>query len=189
MLEITVPKKEWYDEQKNEFTNVKAQKIRLEHSLLSISKWESKWKRPFLDESYRMSYEEILDYIRCMTLTQNVDSYVYRAMTRENLRDIMNYMKDPMTATTFTMDKLKPNGGKPKRGPKSRIVTSEVLYARMVQYGVPLEAERWHLNRLLTLLRVLGEESKDKKPMSKREIMKQNAALNAARRKRLNTKG
>lgn len=188
MLEITIPAKEWYNERTNEFVNVKSQKLRLEHSLLSISKWESKWKKPFLDQEKKLSHEEIIDYFKFMTLTQNVDPNVYYAMSRDNFNTIMDYMKDKMTATWFG-DEKNDKKGPPKRRPKKQIITSELIYCWMSLYGIPFECEKWHINRLLTLLRVCGEETREKKPMSKQDIMRQNAALNAARRKKLHTKG
>lgn len=185
MLKITVPAVELWNEQLLEFMSTKKQDLTLEHSLVSISKWESKWKKPFLsdrkeDEKTR---EETIDYVRCMTLTQNVDPNVYTCLTNKNIEEINNYIRDPMSATWFN--------DKKQVGP-SRIVTSELIYSWMIKFGIPMECQKWHLNRLLTLIRVCKEEAEVEsgaRKMSKSEILRSNAALNAARKKRLNTKG
>ena len=103
MLQITIPPMEKWDESKNEFIQTKAQTLQLEHSLVSLSKWESKWKKIFLSEKEK-TYEETLDYVKCMTLTQNVDPEVYHNLTQENIDAINKYIDDKMTATYFTED-------------------------------------------------------------------------------------
>ena len=180
MLRITVPATEEWDEDKEQFIQTKEQTLQLEHSLVSLSKWESKWKKSFLFTKNKTD-EEVLDYIRCMTLTQNVSPDVYRCLTRENIKAIDDYIKDPMTATTFVDDK---SGSRNKE-----VITSEIIYYWMSTVGVPFECQKWHLNRLLTLIRVHSIKNAPAKKMSKKEIMSQNAALNAARRKQLNSKG
>ena len=144
MLKITVPGLELYDEEKNEFINYKDQTLQLEHSLVSISKWEAKWHKPFLSDEDK-TLEEIIDYIKCMTITQNVKSDVYDRLTSDNIQTINDYIQDSMTATTFSDDK--------KTG-KKEIVTSEIIYYWMVTYNIPMECQKWHLNRLLTLVKV-----------------------------------
>lgn len=188
MLKIIIPSREWFDESKEEFVYTKEKVLQLEHSLISISKWESKWGKPFLDprpDTPQKNRQETLDYIRCMTLNQNVNDDVYEELTNENIREINEYINAKMTATWFS------NGDPLKRsGPgHMRVITSEVIYAWMVQYGIPAEYQKWHLNRLLTLIRVLNDMNSEQKPMSKGDLMRRNAALNAARRKKLNTKG
>ena len=154
----------------------------MEHSLVSLSKWESRWHKPFLSSKNKTkTQEEILDYIRCMTLTQNVDPNVYYNLSRENCEKIQAYIDDPMTATTFN------EINKPKTN--SEIITSELIYYWMIAYNVPVEFEKWHLNRLLTLIKVCSIKNAPPKKMSKREIMNRNAALNASRRKAHNSKG
>lgn len=180
MLKIVVPAGEMYDEKKEEFISIKEQALQLEHSLVSLSKWESKWHKPFLDKKEK-TFEETIDYIRCMTLTQNVDPKVYNFLTRENVEEINKYIEDPMTATTFSDN----SGGKNNR----EIVTSELVYYWMIALNIPFECQKWHLNRLITLVRVCNVKNQPPKKMSKREIMNRNAALNAARRKQLNSKG
>lgn len=180
MLKITIPENELYDEKNNEFVYVKAQEIQLEHSLLSISKWESKWHKSFLSTKNKTT-EEVIDYVRCMTITQNVDKRIYYSLSAENITKINNYIDDPMTATTINGS----IGNKPSR----EIITSELIYYWMIAYNVPVEFEKWHINRLLTLIRVCSIKNAPQKKMSKSEIMNRNAALNEARRKALNSKG
>lgn len=181
MLKITIPKTEAFDEKTNEFIYTKEQTIALEHSLVSISKWESKWHKPYLSKTPK-TYEEALDYIRCMTLTQNVDPNVYYCIPKEEFARINEYIKDPMTATWFSEDE----GG---RGRQGRIITSELLYYWMTAYQIPFECQKWHLNRLLTLIRVCDEENKPRKKMNKNQILARNAKLNKARRAALHTRG
>lgn len=179
MLRIVVPGREFFDESKEEFITTKTQALQLEHSLVSISKWESKWRKPFLSKENK-TREEILDYVRCMTLTQNVDPNVYWCLSNANLEAIHDYIDAPMTATTF--------GNSNEKGRK-KIVTAEVFYYWMTALNIPPEYAKWHLNRLITLIRVCNEENKPPKKMSKRELMQRNSALNAARRKKYHTRG
>ena len=179
MLTITIPAMELFNDLTQEFIETKAQTIQLEHSLVSISKWESKWNKPFLAKNDK-TITETLDYIRCMTITQNVNPDVYKRLSRSNIEDINKYIDEPMTATTFSDN----NAGKSRE-----IVTSELIYYWMIALNIPMECQRWHLNRLLTLIRVCNVKNTPPKKMSRREIMNRNAALNAARRKQLNSKG
>lgn len=181
MLRIRVPYTELWDEKREEFLYVKEQTLTLEHSLVSISKWESKWRKPFISNT-KKTMEETRDYVRCMTLTQNVDPLAYRCLTERDFAEIDSYIESPMTATWFSES---------KKGPKhnSQQVTSELIYYWMVAYQIPFECQKWHLNRLLTLIQVCNEENKPTKKKSQREIMKSNAELNAARRKKWNSRG
>lgn len=180
MLEITVPNTEIFDDGKQEFVQVKEQTLLLEHSLVSLSKWESKWCKSFLFTKER-TFEETLDYIKCMTLTKNVSDYVYRALTKENIEAINSYISAPMTATHFSEDKS-------GRGNREK-VTSELIYYWMIALNIPFECQKWHLNRLLTLIRVCNIKNQPPKKMSKSAIMHRNAALNAARRQKLGSNG
>lgn len=180
MLRITLPASELWDERKQEFVYVKEKTLQLEHSLVSLSKWESKWCKPFLSRK-DMTLEETLDYIKCMTITQNVDPETYNRLTAKHIREIGDYINAPMTATTFTSDK----GNRPSR----EVVTAEIIYYWMIALNIPLECQKWHLNRLLTLVKVCNHKNAPPKKMSKRDTTNTYAALNAARRKRLNTKG
>lgn len=174
MLKITVPATEQYDESKNEFIYSEATTLRLEHSLVSISKWESKHHKPFLSQD-RKTLDETIDYIQCMSL-DDVPEEVFRCMSRENLKAIEEYIQDPMTATRIK----KQNHG----NPTGEITTSELIYYWMIELGIPVEFETWHLNRLLTLIRVCNVKNAPSKKMGKGDALRQNAALNAARRKR-----
>lgn len=180
MLQITIPQTELWDESKQEFVSLKEQTLQLEHSLVSLSKWESKWNKSFLS-SREKTYEETIDYIKCMTLTPNVKPEVYRGLTKSNVEQINKYIEAPMTATSFVED---------KRGTGSReTITSELIYYWMIALNIPFECQKWHLNRLLTLIRVCEIKSQPPKKMSKREIMNRNSSLNSARKRQLNTRG
>ena len=180
MLLIEIPIPEGWDEVKEEFVPAEVKTLSLEHSLVSLSKWESKWNKPFLGKDEK-TFEETLDYIKCMTLTKNVGPSVYEHLTSENIKQINEYIGAKMTATTFSQE---PGGKK-----NSEIITSELIYYWMIALQIPFECQKWHLNRLLTLIRVCNIKNQPPKKMSRREIMSRNAALNAARRKQLNTNG
>lgn len=185
MLQITIPAavSEEFDESTNEFIYrpvSKEQTLQLEHSLVSLSKWESKWCKAFLSNK-RKTDEEIIDYVKCMTLTQNVNPDVYTRLSQENMNRIDEYISAPMTATTF-FNERNSKGGR-------EVVTAELIYYWMIALNIPFECQKWHLNRLLTLIRVCNIKNTPPKKMSKRELMSRNARLNAARRQQLNTKG
>ena len=180
MLEITITIGERWDEETCEFIPAEEHKLRLEHSLVSLRKWESKWHKPFLSKKEKTP-EETLDYIKCMTLTQNVKPEVYEYLTRDHLIAINKYIEDPMTATTFVEQKGSKSNGEQ--------ITAELVYYWMIALNIPPEYQKWHLNQLLTLVRVCNKKNQPPKKMSKREIMARNAALNAQRRKQLNSKG
>lgn len=179
MLKIVVPELELWDEKKQEFLTLKETTIQLEHSLVSISKWESKWHKAFLSKKDK-SNEEIIDYIRCMTITQNVPEDVYYRLSDENMEAINKYIDDPMTATYFHDD---------EQANSRETVTSELIYYWMIIQNIPVNFEKWHLNRLLSLIKVCNIKNSPPKKMSSKEIMRRNSALNAARRKKYNTKG
>lgn len=186
MLKITIPKREYYDDEKNEFITLeKDTTLQLEHSLVSISKWESKWHRSFLNNGPK-DIEETIDYIRCMTITQNVDPTTFLFITDNNIKAVMEYIDDPMSATTFGEDIIPKVEGKFQ---KKEIITSELIYYWMTICNVPMECQKWHLNRLLNLIRICEIKNQPPKKMSKSEIMNRNKALNAARRKRLGSRG
>ena len=188
MLTITIPAKEGWDENAQEFVHTKEQTLCLEHSLVSLSKWESKYHKPFIGTENK-TQEELLYYIQCMTITQNVDPAVYSLLGQKELEEINNYITDSRTATWFNEQKTTiPT----TRHAKSETVTSELIYYWMISFQIPFECQRWHLNRLLTLIRVckIKEQQGNKSgKMSKRDILSQNAALNAARRSRMHSKG
>ena len=181
MLRITIPAAESWDEQKEEFIiTAKEQTLQLEHSLVSLSKWESKWCKPFLSKEAK-TLEETIDYIKCMTITQNVDDSVYDRLTKGNIDAVGEYIEAPMTATTFS--------GQTKKGGGKSVITSEIIYHWMISFNIPMECQKWHLNRLLTLIRVCEIKNSPPKKMGKRELINKYAELNAARKKQFNSTG
>jgi len=179
MLKITIPSIEQYDEVNNLFVTTKEQVLHLEHSLVSLSKWESTWCKPFLSKDDK-TLDESVDYIRCMTITQNVDPSVYRNITHENIAQVSKYIDAPMTATVITNEEKKVNRD---------VITSEIIYYWMVAMTIPFECQKWHLNRLLTLINVCNIKNQPPKKRSKQEIYSRNAMLNESRKQALNTNG
>lgn len=182
MLRITTPAFEEWNESASEFVYTPSTTLQLEHSLVSLTKWESRWKKPFLDKGEKTA-EEILDYIRCMTITQNVNPRVYNGLTEQNIAAINAYIEEPMTATTFSKTEQARN----RRS--GSVVTSEIIYYWMIALNIPFECQRWHLDRLLTLIRVCNIKNQPPKKMNKKSVMSRNAALNAARRQRFKSNG
>ena len=189
MLTLQLPEKEMYDEKTSKITLLPGVVLKMEHSLISLSKWESWYKKPFLKDDKKTD-DELYDYFRAMVIGQDVPIEIIRAMGVNQYRQVINYINDPMTATTFGADEERKL--KQKRF-NSQIFTSELIYYYMIAYNIPVEFEKWHLNRLLTLIRVCEikneEQSGNGKKMSKRELLKRNAEINAKRRAALNTKG
>ena len=179
MLQLTIPSIEQWDEANERFVWTKEYTLQLEHSLVSLSKWESKWHKPFLSKEERTS-EESIDYIRSMTITQNVEPEAYKYITSENIKAVTDYIAEPMTATTFHDE---------KKGLNREVVTAEVIYYWMVALNIPFECQKWHLNKLIALIKVCDIKNQPPKKMSKRETLSRNAALNAARRRSTNSKG
>lgn len=179
MLKITIPSIELYDEAKEEFVFSKEQVLQLEHSLVSLSKWESRWCKPFLSKD-KKTIQESIDYIACMTITQNVDPNIYTRITSEHIEQVTEYIDAPMTATTFSNQEKSIN---------REVITSEIIYYWMVALNIPFECQKWHLNRLLTLISVCNIKNKPPKKGNKKDIMSRNAALNAKRKQQLNTMG
>ena len=181
MLTITIPESEQYDPIRNEFFTIKKQTLVLEHSLLSVSKWESKWHKPYLSKDNKTE-EELLDYIKCMTISQGVDPLVYYVLTPNDLKKIFDYIGDSMTATTISNQK--------KSSASREIITSEIIYYWMVTLNIPFDpCQKWHLNRLLTLIEVVSIKNQPAKKMSRRELAQRNTSLNAARRSKYGTRG
>lgn len=179
MLEVTIPQTSFYDEANNLFIDINEQTLALEHSLVSIEKWEAKWHIPFLSREPK-TYEQTVDYIRCMTLTKNVDPLIYRAVTNDVIEKVNAYIDEPMTATTFSKDNSPPS---------REIVTAELVYYWMTALNIPYECRKWHFNRLLTLVRVCNLKNSPGKKMSKRAAASRNRELNRARRNKYKTKG
>lgn len=181
MISITIPAGELYDFSKEEFIVIKDHTLLLEHSLVSIAKWESKWEKPFLGDE-KKTKTEIIDYIRCMTITQNVDPVVYNFITDQNIEDVSKYIEAPMTATWFSEKNTGPAINK-------EVVTAEIIYYWMITFNIPVEFQKWHLNRLLTLIKVCSIKNAPKEKMRKSEILSKYKALNKARKAKLHTNG
>ena len=184
MLSIHVDDATYYNEDTETFAHVKGADLQLEHSLISLSRWEEKWHIPFLATDNKTD-EQIRDYVRCMTVTKNIDQQVYDYMPTSVLKEILDYIENPMTATWFN-DENEKRKGAPRR---KEIVTSEIIYYWMITLNIPVQFERWHLNRLLTLIRVLNIKNAPSKKMNKRDILANNRKLNAARRAKHKSKG
>ncbi len=183
MLKINIPiSEELWDDDNECFIPAKYQTIALEHSLVSLSKWESQYHKPFLSKEQKTE-TETADYIKCMTLTQNIDPKIYNHLSPDNIKQVNAYISDPMTATWFS------EKSQPKTKLAGEQITAELVYYWMIALNIPVEFQKWHLNRLLTLIRVCNVKNQPPKKMSKKEVMARNAALNAARRKQFNSKG
>lgn len=177
MLTITIPETpERFDDDKNEFLPpIPEKKIVLEHSLISISKWEQKYQKPYIgdgSDAYAKTPEEAFEYIKCMTVTADVPDIIYDGLTTDNYKEIEEYINSPMTATTVYSY---------KKAQKRTIITSELIYSWMINLNIPSRFEKWHLNRLLTLIQVCSAEASDEK-MSRKDAIAQQRALNKARR-------
>lgn len=180
MLKITITKKELFNEATNEFIYIPETTLSLEHSLVSISKWESKYCKSFFSREQK-SDVETLEYIKCMTINTNISDDVYFGLSTENLKDIKSYIDSPMTATTVR-ETSRSGGGR-------ELLTSELIYYYMIALGIPFECQKWHINRLLMLIKVCNAKNGGQKKMTKAEQMAQYRSLNQARRAALHTKG
>lgn len=176
MLRIDVPDTEFFDNETQCFVDIKGQTLALEHSLVSIAKWEAKWNVPFLSRTHEKTRAMVLDYIQCMTITQNVNPLIYQVLTNEHIEKINRYIEQPMTATWFSEEK-KPNTS-------SEVVTAEIVYYWMISLNIPIEFQKWHFNRLITLIRVCSIKNQPPKKMNKKEWAAKRRAMNAARRRR-----
>lgn len=179
MLKLVIQDKELYDSVKNEFIVVKGCTLKLEYSLYAISRWEEKWHKAWIGFSH--TTEEIVDFIKCMTLNKrDVDPYIYECLDSNDYSAVNAYLQDSRTATTFNNTNI-------RKGNPGKFITSEYIYYWMVSLNIPFECEKWNLNRLLTLIQVCNEEQNPKK-MSKEETMAQHKALNAQRRAKANAR-
>lgn len=179
MLPLTIPGEQYFNEETLCFETFQDETIELEHSLVSIRLWESKWHKPYFKKANK-TIEETIDYIRCMTVTKNVDPSVYYRLTDDMVDAIHDYMEDEATATWFRED---------NKPPSREIYTAERIYYAMIANGIPFECQYWHINQLLTLIHVCTIENSPKKKMSKKDQFKQMRELNAARKKALGTRG
>ena len=181
MLSINIKSRELFDERTSEFITVKGGTLKLEHSLVSISKWESKWKIPFLSKEKKTN-EQIDDYIRCMSVNGDPDPILIASISSEDKNRIIDYIEEKQTATWFSnLDD--------KRNTQSDVITSELIYYWMIEYQIPHEYEKWHLSRLLTLIEICNRKNSTPKKMSQAEIIARNKALNAERKAKLHSRG
>lgn len=182
MLELNIPEQELYNETTNTFFNIKPVKLKLEHSLISISKWEEKYHVPFLHTDNKTK-EQVVYYIKCMSLTP-IDDLTIEYLPQSAVEEIVNYIKDKHTATWFNERPKEGQSRKPKE-----IVTSEIIYYWMIELGVPIEFQKWHLERLLTLIHVIELKRQKQQKMSPKDSAAQRRMLNASRRARSHSKG
>ena len=182
MLKLEIPSTEFFNNNTLEFYNVKGRTLTLEHSLVSISKWESITKKPFIESSKGFTRSEFILYTKCMTISTNVPDEVYESMSRDNINKIYKYIETEQTASWITDN----GSNKPSR---KEVITSELIYYWMIAYNIPFECEKWHLSRLLMLIRICQAKTGKPKKMSKNEAMRQQRKLNAERRKNMNSKG
>lgn len=184
MLKLIIPETSVFIEDKNEFYPIPETTLSLEHSLLSVKKWESHWKVPFLRNNEKTAVQ-MIDYIRCMTLTKNVDPMVYHAISEEDMGKIADYIKDPMCATTFGDDRLI---GAQRHS--SEMVTAETIYYWMIALNIPVEFQKWHLEQLLALIKLTNIKNDPKKrKMTQRDLIQRNAEINEANKKFFGVKG
>jgi len=178
-LEIKVKENELYDSVSNVFYPIPAQKLVLEHSLVSISKWESKWHKMYL-ETPNKTNEELIDYIRCMTINKGVPDATYYALSQENINDIVKYMEDPMTAS-YVFD--------PKTGGHHERVSSELIYYWMIAFNIPVEFEKWHINRLLMLIKICSKKNSKPSKKDKAAMDRRRAEINQQRLAKMKQRG
>lgn len=180
MLKIVVPGVEMFNDETREFTTVGDVVIELEHSLVSLSKWESEFEKPFLGKETKTT-EEVLAYIKAMTLTPNVSEEIYEKLSEDNIASVHQYIDAKMSGTTFY--EVQPEAK------NQETVTAELIYYWMIVFQIPFECDRWHLNRLFTLIRVCNVKQSKPKKMSRAELAARNRELNARRKAELGTKG
>jgi hypothetical protein len=182
MLKITIPESEYFDEAKQEFINLDAVTLELEHSLFSLSKWESKWEKPFLGSETKTT-EQVMSYVEDMTVNPDIPSEVYDRLSNSNFEQINKYIEAKMSATWFS--------DRPKKPGQKEIITAEIIYYWMVALQIPFECQHWHLNRLFSLIKVCNEKNAppSKSKMSRAEMITQRNELNARRRAEMKTSG
>lgn len=185
MLTILIPEQRLWDEVNEVFVNVKETQLKLEHSLISVHKWEAIWHKPFLGRKRNKEQktpQEVLSYVKCMTLNQVEDS-VYAALTTENVKEIVDYMSNPMSAATFNDELI----GAQKND--SEYVSAETIYYWMIALNIPIEFQKWHLEQLLTLIKYVNAKQAPEKKVSQQEWARQKRELNRARKAKYHTSG
>lgn len=184
-LTITIPGGELFDNDTGKFTDLPSEKLVLEHSLLSISKWEGIWKKPWINEDYDKTNDELYSYLQCMTIKGNASDEVISRITADEYMRVLDYIKDPMTASSVKRKK--------KSNVSQNYITSELIYAWMTSYQIPWEAQKWHLNRLMMLINILDEMNEQANPKNKKseaQLVRDYAKLNEENKKRFHmTKG
>lgn len=183
MLEIKIKPQEFLNELTSEIVKIPGATLRLEHSLISIKKWESKWHKPFLEKNEKTN-EEILDYVRCMSLDSNINPIIYQYLPGYALDEILKYIQDPMTATWFSN-----NNAVGAAKSRNEVITNEIIYYWMIKFNIPVEFQKWHIEQLLTLIKVISLKDSPPKKMSQKEAAAQQRALNAQRRSKMHSKG
>lgn len=181
MLELFVSEKEFFDGKRNTFVQIPSCTITLEHSLISLSKWESKWQIPYFN-GVEKTQKQNNDYIRCMAVGQIKDDRIFDTLSADELLQIQSYIESPMTATTFS-------SRKESKKTKKDVITAEVIYSQMFAFGISMECQKWHLNRLLTLIKVCNLQNGPGEKMSTKDAVSWAAEQNAARQAKYNTKG
>jgi len=180
MLTIRVGSTSSFDDEQQKFVETGGTEIQLEHSLVSLSKWESNHEKPFLGKEEKTP-EEILDYVLCMVVSPNPPGDFLQRLSKENMEAINAYIERKMTATWFS-----DQPGEPR---SREVITSELVYYWMTVFQIPFECETWHLNRLFTLIRICNVKQSKPKKMSRAEVARRNRELNAQRKAQLGTKG
>lgn len=178
-LTIQVDGMELFNQATNQFIETKPQTLVLEHSLVSISKWESKWHKMYLETPKKTS-EELLDYVRCMTINKNVPEYTYHALSQKNIDDIVRYMEDPMTASSVY---------DPRTGGHHERVSSELIYYWMISFNIPVEFEKWHINRLLMLIKICSKKNSKPSKKEKAAMDRRRAEINQQRLAKMKQRG
>ena len=180
MLRIQIEGEEFFDEVDNTFSTVGDIVLDLEHSLISLSKWEAEFQKPFLGPGEKTT-EEILEYVHAMIMTPDVPGNIMKRFNADHLTKVNEYIESSQSATTF--------GQMPRTPGRSEIITSELIYYWMVAFNIPFECEQWHLNRLFALIRICNVKQSKPKKMSRNEIAARNRELNAQRKAQLGTTG
>lgn len=182
MLRIEVEPQKFLDERTSEIVQVPGATLDLEHSLISIKKWESKWHKPFLGKNDKTN-EEILDYVQCMSLKPNINPIVYQYLPSDALVQIISYIKDPMTATWFNTNAIGAAHN------SMEVITNEIIYYWMIKFNIPIECQKWHIEQLLALIKTISIKDAPSKKMTAQEELAQRKALNAQRRAKMRSKG
>jgi hypothetical protein len=180
MLTITVLGEEHWDQENEKFVYPDSFKLELEHSLVSLSKWESKWEVPFLGEKPKTT-EMVLDYIECMILTPDPPADWISKLSKENIEEITAYFDSKQSATWFNDHHPEPKTGE--------TITSELVYYWLDICDIDWQAQYWHLNRLLTLVKIHTVKQAKPKPMSRSEMLRRRRALNKQRLKEMEEGG